>query len=339
MTSPNLDRVDDRSPFASWLFDVTTLALKLGWILLLAAICFNLTARAQSPAPAEQNAGQAQSASYRISAQSINSGGGLSKSDHFQNILVISQSAAIGLLKGQAVQLELGLLTSDEFNSIQPTVVSAASYRAPVAPGSIAVAFGTRLAASDAAAATLPLPTNLAGTKVTVNGRPSQLFYVGDDAPQGYGQVNFYVPEETEPGQAEVLITAADGTISATQVQVARTAPGIFSADSTGSGEAAALATPDGLRYFTAPFDVTVDGRPNYLILFGTGFRLTTHDRVQVLFDDAPAQVAFAGAQGALVGLDQINVIIPQQLRGKGLVNVRVVVDGVEANTVQVRIK
>jgi uncharacterized protein (TIGR03437 family) len=49
--------------------------------------------------------------------------------------------------------------------------------------------------------------------------------------------------------------------------------------------------------------------------------------------------VAFAGAQGLLVGLDQINVIIPQQLRGKGLVNVRVVVDGVEANTVQVRIK
>jgi uncharacterized protein (TIGR03437 family) len=60
---------------------------------------------------------------------------------------------------------------------------------------------------------------------------------------------------------------------------------------------------------------------------------------VQVIIDDVPATVGYAGPHLYLVGLDQINVTISPQLRGRGLVNLRLVVDGVEANVVQVRIK
>jgi uncharacterized protein (TIGR03437 family) len=342
MTSQNLNRVDHRSLLASWLLEFASLSIKLGAALLLILLCLSLTARAQSVQSAERNAGQAQSANYRVSTQSVNGGSGVAKSSGFENVVVISQPAAIGLLRSQGFQMELGVLTSEELaaSSRELTIVSAASYTAPIAPGSIASAFGTRLASEDASALTLPLPVNLAGSTVTVNGRPSEMFYISDDAPLGYGQVNFYVPEETEEGLAEVVVMAADGTRSVGRVQVGRIAPGLFTVSSSGAGEAAALATSDGVNYLPPPFDAEVDGKPYYLILFGTGFRHRTDlNQVQITIDDLPARVEYAGAQGSFIGLDQINVIIPPQLRGKGLVNLKLVVDGITANVVQVRIK
>jgi uncharacterized protein (TIGR03437 family) len=331
---------EDRSLFSTWLLNFASLALQLAIALLLAVICLNLTTKAQEASPAERSAGQAQSVNYKVVTQSVNGGGGTAKSPGFEAVTAIAQQAAIGLLRSQHFQLELGVLTSDDININQPTIVSAATFTAPVAPGSIAAAFGVHLAMADAAAVSLPLPLNLAGTTVKVNGRPGQLFYVGDDAPAGYGQINFLIPPETEAGMAEVTITAADGTASTARVQVVPVAPGLFTSDSTGSGEAAALATPDGIRYFTAPFDVTTDGRPNYLVLFGTGIRnVRSTDLVQVTIDDVPAKVIYAGPQGTLIGLDQINIIIPQQLRGRGSVKITFVVDGIQAGPVQVRIK
>lgn len=53
-----------------------------------------------------------------------------------------------------------------------------------------------------------------------------------------------------------------------------------------------------------------------------------------------PAPVTFAGAQGALIGLEQANVRIPRSLKGVNR-DVAVVssVDGVVANTVKINIK
>ena len=338
MTSYHLNRADQRLTFAAWLAGWAALAVKLGLALLLVALCLSLTARAQAPTPAERNAGASQSVGYRISAQSVNGGGGAAKSAGFEGVVTISQQGPTGLLKSDGFQMELGFLTSDEVNAQPATVVSAASFAGPVAPGSIAAAFGTYLAMNDGAALSLPLPFNIIGTSVTVNGRPSRLFYVSDDSPLGYGQVNFFVPEETEEGTAEVVITSADGVRSIGRVQVERVAPGVFTANSSGEGEASALATADGLSYATGPFEVTAGDRPNFLILFSTGLRRHRGD-VRVMIDEVAAQVTYAGPHGALVGLDQLNVIIPPQLRGRGLVNVKVTVDGVAANTVQVGIK
>jgi len=352
MTSQPLNRVDHHrsspqpgSLFAGWLLDFASLSLKLAAALALILLCLSLTAHAQSLQSGERNAGQAQSAGYRVSTQSVNGGSGASKSPSFENVVVISQQAATGLLRGHSFQMELGVLTSEDLINVNPTdrelvVVSAASYTPLIAPGSIATAFGTHLASADAAAAFLPLPINLAGSSVLVNGRLSQMFYISDDAPLGYGQVNFFVPEDTEEGLAEIVVTAADGTRSVGRVQVGRVAPAIFTTTADGIGEPAALATSDGANYLPAPFDAEVQGRPNYLVLFGTGFRSRTDlNRVQILIDDVPAEVAYAGLQGSFIGLDQINVIIPPQLRGKGRVNLRLVVDGLTANIVQIRIK
>ena len=66
-------------------------------------------------------------------------------------------------------------------NSYPVTCVSAASYLGSpgaLAPNSIVAAFGTQLATGTLAANSLPLPTSLLTTRVTVAGIPAPLFFV-----------------------------------------------------------------------------------------------------------------------------------------------------------------
>jgi uncharacterized protein (TIGR03437 family) len=51
------------------------------------------------------------------------------------------------------------------------------------------------------------------------------------------------------------------------------------------------------------------------------------------------ATVLFAGPQGGSPGLDQVNILIPASLAGKGNVNVQLIADGVAANPVQITIQ
>jgi uncharacterized protein (TIGR03437 family) len=48
--------------------------------------------------------------------------------------------------------------------------------------------------------------------------------------------------------------------------------------------------------------------------------------------------VVYAGPQGFYVGEDQINVLLPQSLKGAGLINLTLVADGQTTNTVQLQI-
>lgn len=51
------------------------------------------------------------------------------------------------------------------------------------------------------------------------------------------------------------------------------------------------------------------------------------------------AQVSYAGTQNGFVGLDQVNILIPRNLVGRGLIDVILNVDGKTANLVKVSIK
>src|SRR5262245_2312792 len=120
-------------------------------------------------------------------------------------------------------------------NSVNVVTVSAASFESAVAPESIVAAFGSSLATKAEAAKSLPLPTTLAGTAVTLRDskeieHAARLFYVSRE------QVNFLVPSETSPGEAVVTIISADGIISQGTVEVSEVAPGVFTANSTGRG-------------------------------------------------------------------------------------------------------
>src|ERR1035441_3920857 len=72
----------------------------------------------------------------------------------------------------------------------QGGVTNAASYSTVLAPGELFSIFGTNLASATASAASVPLPMILAGTSVTVNGKPAPLVFVSPT------QINAQIPYE-----------------------------------------------------------------------------------------------------------------------------------------------
>ena len=235
-----------------------------------------------------------------------------------------------------------------KLNPQAATFVPSASYRGNVSPGSLASAFGTHLATASAGASSLPLPTSLSGTSMFVNGQPMSLLYVSDDT-GGFGQINFVIPDELGTGAADVVILASDGTATLGTMNVDPVSPGVYSINQNGSGIAVGLTTTDGQSYTRiwnddlTPADVSAgtDQQPNYLVLFGTGWRYRTDiSNVSVTINGTPATVFYAGLQPDYAGLDQINVTIPPTLAGiNQVVEIVVTVDNHEANRTTIKIQ
>jgi uncharacterized protein (TIGR03437 family) len=262
---------------------------------------------------------------------------------------------------GPAESATTDLAVVDDFVYAEPVLttasVSAASFSATaLAPESITALFGVDLATGTASATTTPLPTSLVGTNVKVrdslgNERLAPLFFVSP------GQINYLVPSGTAAGNAVVIATNSTGTIGTGQIRVETVAPGLFAANSNGQGVAAAVAlrvsangqqTYEAIakfdepsqRFVTVPLDLGPATDSVYLILFGTGLRFRTGlQNVSVRFGNVDGQVTYAGGQTGLIGLDQVNVLIPRSLIGRGEVDVVLTVDGKTSNTVRVNIK
>ncbi|MEK7829521.1 MAG: M36 family metallopeptidase, partial [Acidobacteriota bacterium] len=224
--------------------------------------------------------------------------------------------------------------------------VNSADFRlGPIAPDSVASIFGTNLAVRTESATILPLPRELAGTTVTVNGVRAALFVVSPS------QINFAVPPGISLGAATIIVANQAGSYAAGTVEIAATAPALFTLNSTGTGDAWASATVDGINYQLPPFDVTVAGRPNILVLNGTGIRRApatnpndndgVAESVTATIGGRAARVLYAGAQGDFTGLDQLNIEIPAGLAGGGprRVEVIITVNGVAANRVMIQLK
>jgi uncharacterized protein (TIGR03437 family) len=77
---------------------------------------------------------------------------------------------------------------------------------------------------------------------------------------------------------------------------------------------------------------------PVYLSFYGTGIRGAGRD-VMVEIADTPVRSTYAGPQGIIPGLDQVNVSVPLLLRGSGVVNVSMIVGGVKSNPVKIAIR
>lgn len=237
------------------------------------------------------------------------------------------------------------------------TTVSAASFGGDVlAPESIVSAFGANLATGIQSANIAPLPTTLAGTTLRIKDslgieRLAPLFFVSP------GQVNYLIPAGTSAGTAQATVTSGDGSIATGSIQIANVAPSLFTANSNGQGVAAAVALrvrTNGSqvieavsewnaslnRFVSFPIDLGTAGEQVYLLLFGTGARFNSGlNGVTANIGGVAAQVQYAGQQGDFIGLDQINVLLPSALAGRGEVDVVLTVDGKTANTIRVGIK
>ena len=249
-------------------------------------------------------------------------------------------------------------ITTPDIVTIAP--VSAASFNgAALAPESIVAAFGAGLAGGAESAKGIPLPTTLQGASLKIKDaagveRAASLFFVSPN------QINFLIPAETAPGKAIITVTnSQNANISAT-VWIDNAAPGLFSAEASGQGLAAAVALrirKDGSFGFEpiAQFNdlgslvaIPIDLGPDlgdasdqvFLILFGSGFRRPTSlQKVSVQIGGTNLPVMFAGAQGDFVGQDQVNVRLPRSLAGSGNVRVTLIMDGQLSNQVSVNIR
>ena len=196
-------------------------------------------------------------------------------------------------------------------------VVNAASFQPQLSPGSLATIAGSSLATSTSSATGTPLPDNLNGATVSVNGTSAPILYASPT------QINFQVPWETATGTASVTVAVGGSTSSAATVPVVKAAPGIFF---TSSGAAIAQNQDFSLNSSTNPAHAGKD-----LIVYTTGSGpvtpavadgavtpstglVQTTLKVTATINGSPATVAFSGLTPGLIGVLQLNIVVPAGL-------------------------
>lgn len=209
----------------------------------------------------------------------------------------------------------------------QVALVNAASYEAVVAPGSIGALFGVNLTAQTQSATTLPLPLTLGGISVRIAGKAAPLFFVSPS------QINLQVPSSVSVGTATVEVFNAGGAsvISTGTVTVAEAAPGIFTVGATGRGQAIALNADYSSNGTFELSGARPEAAGSYVSIFATGIGSTSSliadgqaapgspvitgvGATSVTIGGMPAPVLFSGLAPGLVGLWQLNVLLPDTL-------------------------
>jgi uncharacterized protein (TIGR03437 family) len=178
-------------------------------------------------------------------------------------------------------------------------VVNAAGYGSSIATGSIATIFGESLAATTAQATSLPLPHDLGGVRVEVDGVPALLYYVSPT------QINFVAP--VTMGQSLTV-----NGLAPTKLQMTFWAPGWFTLDGAPGGPLAA-AHLDG----TVVSASTPARRGETLQAYGTGLGII--NPALLIAVPAPivkvgtvsAEVSYAGPAPGLPGVTQVNFTVP----------------------------
>jgi len=232
----------------------------------------------------------------------------------------------------------LGGQTADR---IPLAVVSAASFAGPVAPDSLASLFGASLTDRVAQAELAPdgeLPLELDGVSVRIAGRPVGLIFVSPT------QINFWLPPDAPIGNAAVEVRSRrTGATANGSISVASVGPGVFSSDCLRPDAGAIL---NATTFSREPFAAVTPSMPGddsrtRLSIFASGIR--NAQTVEALLRDPegrqlPLEVEYAGPAPGFFGLDQINVVLTPDLEGLGAARVLLLADGVESNTVSVRL-
>ncbi len=222
-------------------------------------------------------------------------------------IAVTATATASG---GQPVFLAEGVVSAASFN--------AAGTSAGVAPGSLASIFGVNLATGVESARSFPLPRELGGARIRINGTEVPLLAATP------GQINFQLPFELFPGPATLSIATPTGESAAVTIPIAALDPGIFADSATGFG-AIRFPSDGGIA-------ATRAARPGETVeIFATGlgavdprtetgeaasgFLLSlTREEVTVLIGERRLPALFSGLAPLFAGLYQVNVTIPDNL-------------------------
>lgn len=205
-----------------------------------------------------------------------------------------------------------------------PVVVNAASFEPGVSPGSLSTVFGTDLTSVNGqiVAATNPLPPELGGVSILVNGITAPMYSVA--FANGSDVISFQVPYEAPvgPGAAEVEVFDHGERTADIFVDSFTEDPGIFVYNGNYS---VAVATADGS--LIGPDNPAVVGE--VLALYTTGLGplsfgvpdgfagpsnppASTVDPVDVFLNNEACEVLFSGLAPDFVGVYQINFRVPR---------------------------
>lgn len=226
-------------------------------------------------------------------------------------------------------------------------LVNAASFSPDaVTPGGLASIFGTGLATTTAQARSLPLPRELGGAEVRVNGIQAPMIFAGP------GQLNFQWPFEATAETAEVTVRTSLGVSDPRSVTTVPRGPGIFvdpitefgilrfSADGLTAGQRAAQAG-EGVEIYatglgaTAPPAETGERSPTFPLS-----RTTEPVTVEIAGAAANRRIEafFSGLTPQFAGLYQVNFIVPADLP-PGTYEVVIEIAGVRSNAVRLDIE
>jgi uncharacterized protein (TIGR03437 family) len=214
-----------------------------------------------------------------------------------------------------------------KFDDASITSVTNDSPFVPLAPGSVISILGQRLAESQATSMDNPLPTQLAGTRVVIQGRTMPLLMVSDT------QINTIVPFDVEVNTRHQLVILRGITASIpVGIDVAEAQPGILTSPQGGSNQGLIYAVRTAVDGSTQRLLVSPDmpaQAGDGLIVFCTGLGrvnvpvdagvtpspddppASTRNSVQLTIGGADVNVSFAGLAPGMVGVYMITATVP----------------------------
>ncbi|HLG99355.1 MAG TPA: hypothetical protein VKX49_23800 [Bryobacteraceae bacterium] len=194
----------------------------------------------------------------------------------------------------------------------------------PIAQGALFVVKGTGLGpANVVVASSFPLSTTIGGTSVsvTVNGTTVQCIMYYSLATQ----VAAILPSKTPTGTGTLTVAYNGQTAGTTPITVVPSNIGIFTLNTTGSGDA--VATLPATNTVVSPTNAPMPGET--VTLWGTGLGPVSFDEtqpaqqvnmtgipLQVFIGGKQASVLFQGRNACCTAVDTIYVAVPQGLTG-----------------------
>jgi uncharacterized protein (TIGR03437 family) len=223
------------------------------------------------------------------------------------------------------------------------TVTNAASNQSgSIAPGEIVVLYGTNLGPAQLTLAqtgsTGAIPAALAGTAVTFNGIPAPILYTSPT------QVSAVAPFGITGASVQVSVSYFGMAAAPKTLTAASAAPGLFTVDYSGKGQAVALNQDGNVNGAADPAP-----RGSQLVLLATGLGQTVPAGTDGLIasttlpssalqpvvsigGQAATVISSTGVAGQVAGMMQITVQVPSGIQSGKAVTVTLQVGGIPAS-------
>ncbi len=262
-------------------------------------------------------------------------------SHHYVRFEVRGTRMTATAIRDDGTQIESFTLAPYPLLSSDSAVVNAASFTSAVGPGGLISIFGRFLAPEDRVAPATPLPTELGGSEVTLNGVKLPLLFVSR------GQINAQLPFDVL-GAATLRVSTPNGG-SQTVLTVLDTAPAILTLNYP-NGAFPAVLHQDGT--LVTDFSPARSGEALSVYLTGLGAvegniaagvaapttsLLRAKGPVEVQLGTARFEPLFAGLAPGFVGLYQVNLVVPRL--NPTAYSLRIVVRGTTSNPVIVTVR